>query len=332
LSTRFHKDSTQFSDTRPDVRAVFMGTPVFVIPVLDSLVLNPAVNVVAAYVPPDRPSGRGRALESAPVKHRAVEHAIPVIQPSTLRNRDAVDQLAAMSPDLIVVAAYGRLLPKDVLNLPRFGCLNLHPSVLPRHRGPSPVVGSILAGDDVTGVSLMLLEEGMDTGPVIAQRMRPIQPDDDAESLTAALFADGADLLAESLFDWFDGRIAATPQDDGQATYTEKVQRADGAADWQLPAIDLYRRLRAYTPWPGLYTDWNGKGVKLLSADATTGPSMEPGLVASADGSDIYVGTGNGLLKVLALQIEGRRPASAADFLRGYPKFVGARLGNASPE
>ena len=313
--------------TRQPLRAIFMGTPQFAVPTLDSLAANPAVEVVAAYTPPDRRQGRGRALGFSPVKLRAQEQGIPVEQPATLRNVDAAGRLTEYAPDIIVVAAYGRLLPAEVLDLPRFGCLNLHPSLLPRHRGPSPVAGAILGGDDVTGVTVMLLDEGMDTGPLIARRTRHIAPEDNAETLTADLFREGAELLDDVIQDWVGGRIDAVPQDDGQATYTAKLERADGFADWTRDAEYLWRQQRAYAPWPGLHTVWDGKEVKLLEVAPVSGESAVPGTVTGSDGEAIAIGTGNGLLAVRRLQLEGRRPADSADFVRGYPHFMGAMLG-----
>ena len=304
-----------------------MGTPQFAAPALNALCLNPAVTIVAAYTPPDRRRGRGQALAPSPVKQRAQQLGIPVEQPATLRNPVAVDRLAAYAPDMVVVVAYGRLLPTEVLNLPRFGCLNLHPSLLPRHRGPSPVAGAILAGDETTGVTVMLLDEGMDTGPIIAQRVRRVEPEDDAETLTAALFEDGAALLNKIIPDWIAGTLAAVPQDDEQATYTSKMERADGTADWTRPAEFLSRQQRAYAPWPGLHTKWDGKEVKLLAVAPRPHGYAEPGIVTATDDEPVAVGSGRGLLAVRRLQLEGRRPADAADFARGYPHFIGARLG-----
>ena len=342
MSTRFSADFN--SDSNSDfanpaaalLRVIFMGTPQIATPALDALASNPAVAVVAAVTPPDRRRGRGQILEPTPVKRRALELGIPVMQPPTLRNPDAVAALAAYAPDIIIVAAYGQLLPAAVLDLPPLGCLNLHPSLLPRHRGPAPVAGAILAGDAVTGVSVMLLDAGMDTGPIIAQRERPVAPDDDAATLTAALFADGAALLNAIIPQWAAGAIAAIPQDDSQATYTAKIERADGLADWTLPATQLARMQRAYTPWPGLYTRWDGKELKLLAVSALpggaddddgNGDGIAPGVVTASGGVPIAIGTGDGLLAAHTLQLEGRRAADAADLARGYPGLVGARLG-----
>ena len=309
------------------VRAVLMGTPDFAIPALDALHDCPGVEVVAVYTPPDRKRGRGQTLEACPVKARGEELGIPVVQPSTFRNAEAVAQLESCRPDVIVVAAYGRLLPSEVLAIPQFGCLNLHPSLLPKHRGPAPVTGAILAGDRVTGVSLMLLDEGMDTGPIIARRERALGDSDDAATLTATLFAEGAALLIETLPGWTDGSVSAEQQDDELATYTSKLERADGVADWSLGAEELSRRQRAYTPWPGLYTTWEGNELKLLDVAPIAGGGVDNGVVAATDDAGIAVGTGDGLLAVRRLQLAGRRASSDEEFLRGYPEFRGSRLG-----
>ena len=303
-----------------------MGTPAFVTPVLDALQECTGVDLVAVYTPPDRKQGRGRTLVACPVKVRGEELGIPVVQPSTFRSAEEVSRLESYRPDVIVVAAYGRLLPPGVLAIPRFGCLNLHPSLLPKHRGPAPVAGAILAGDSTTGVSLMLLDEGMDTGPIIAQRERPVVAADDAATLTETLFADGADLLIESLPGWTSGLLPAVEQDDQLASYTSKLERDDGLADWALSAEMLSRRQRAYTPWPGLYTTWEGQELKLLEVAPIPGRDVEPGLVAISHDSEIAVGTGAGLLAVRRLQLAGRRATTAQEFARGYPEFPGSRL------
>ena len=304
-----------------------MGTPAFAVPVLDAIYEHPGLELAAVYSPPDRKRGRGQNLEASPVKQRAEALGVPVEQPRTFRGDEAVARLSAWNPDVIVVAAYGRLLPPETLAIPRFGCLNLHPSLLPKYRGPAPVAGAILAGDRVTGVSLMLLDEGMDTGPIIAQRERVIGASDDAVTLTETLFADGAELLIESLGGWTNGSISASEQDDELATYTNKLERADGLADWNLSAEVLSRRQRAYAPWPGLYTTWDGSELKLLGVGPIPGGGVEPGLVTAVAEAEIAVGTGQGLLGVRRLQLAGRRATNAEEFLRGHPEFRRARLG-----
>ena len=310
------------------MRVIFMGTPTSVIPALERLCRMPEVDVVAAVTPPDRERGRGRRSEPPPVKEAALRMAVPVLQPDTLRSQAVQDQLAGLDPDVIVVVAYGKLLPKPVLDLPPHGCLNLHPSLLPRHRGPSPVATAILEGDDVTGISLMLLDEGMDTGPVIAQREYALTGEETARELTDTLFHAGADLLTESLGPWTRGELQAQPQDDAHATVSRKLERAYGLANWALPAETLSRQCRAYAPWPGLYTQWEGKTLKLLEVSVLPGDGQryELGQVVS-DGPDAVAAvTGDGLLGLSRLQLEGRRAVTAREFLAGYPDFVGAYL------
>ena len=209
-----------------------MGTPSFVVPALRRIREMPDVDVIAAVTPPDRPRGRGRQPEPPPVKQEALRLGVPVLQPQGLRGEAVQAELAALNPDVIVVAAYGRLLPPPVLELAPHGCLNLHPSLLPRHRGPSPVATAILEGDAVTGVSLMLLDEGMDTGPVIAQANVRLEGRETAAELTDRLFELGGELLADSLGPWVNDQLKAQPQDESLATVTRKLERADGLADW----------------------------------------------------------------------------------------------------
>ena len=313
------------------IRLIFMGTPSPVAPVLRRLRGIPDVEVLAALTPPDRPRGRGRRPEAPPVKEEALTLGIPVLQPSGLRNEEIQAELAAMSPDVIVVAAYGRLLPSPVLSLPPHGCLNLHPSLLPRHRGPSPVATSILEGDEVSGVSLMLLDEGMDTGPVVAQRQFDLLGSETAGELTNSLFELGGELLAENLDGWVNGRLRARPQEEGQATVTRKLERGDGLADWALPALVLARQCRAFNPWPGLYTEFIGKMLKVLEAAPLPGEDAIPetvGQVFAGCGGGLVVRTGDGILSLGRVQLEGRRAVSGEEFSRGYPEIIGAILGS----
>ena len=313
------------------MRLVFMGTPAFAVPVLQALATAPDVQIVGVYTPPDRPRGRGRPTEMPPVKSHAVAQGLPVFQPTTLRSEQAQQELAGLEPDVIVVAAYGNLLPAQVLDTPAHGCLNIHPSLLPRYRGPSPVATAIVEGAATTGVTLMLLDQGMDTGPIISQQGYPLSGWETAETLTASLFQLGAELLLRTLPPWAAGRLEAHPQDDSKATTTRKLERADGQADWTLPAAALDRRCRAYSPWPGLFTHWEGKVLKLLDViplPQMGAPAAAPGQVAPLGLADaaVGVGTGDGILGLSTVQMEGRRPMPAGKFLLGHPSFAGARL------
>ena len=317
------------------MRVVFMGTPAFAVPVLEALVEAPSVEVPGVVTPPDRPGGRGRNPAPSPVKSYALAQGLPALQPQSLRPESAHRALADLSPDVIVVAAYGRILPPSVLALPPHGCLNLHPSLLPRHRGPAPVVTAILEGDRSTGVTLMQLDEGMDTGPLISNRRIDLTGVEDAETLTWQLFRLGAELLLESLGPWVQGELTANPQIDGESTVTRKVERDDGMVDWAVSAEHLERRCRAYKPWPGLYTQWGGKILKLLDVSVLdpgieTGhaENLPPGSVRLTDYGEapLAVTTGHGILGLKSVQLEGRNAVTAAEFARGFPGIVGAQL------
>lgn len=317
------------------MRIVFMGTPQYVVPVLEELQGASELQVAAVYTPPDRPRGRGREIEITPVKGAALEFGIPVRQPVSFRSEEARRELAAFRPDVAVVAAYGKLLPSAALEIPPHGCLNIHPSLLPRYRGPSPVVTAILDGISETGVTLMLLDEGMDTGPIVAQQKYGLSGTETALSLTEDLFRAGGRLLVNCLEPWAAGQLTPMAQEDSLATVTSKLVRSDGIADWTQSAAHLERRQRALTPWPGLFTQWENKTLRLLEVVALQGgkqlgesPGPQPGEVVALNEGDIGcgIGTAEGILGIRSLQLEGRRATSSSEFLRGYPNFVGSRL------
>ena len=309
------------------VRAVFMGTPAFAVPALDALV-EMGCMVAAVYTQPDRPKGRSKTPVPSPVKVRAMELGLDVCQPESLRGSAPAEEIRALKPDVIVVAAYGKFLPPEVLSIPPHGCLNIHPSLLPLYRGPSPVAAAILDGLTETGVSLMLLDEGMDTGPVIASEASAIRPRDAADVLTFRLFETGARMLRERLPEWMEGRIEAVPQAESEATTTRLLKREDGNADWNSTAVELDRKLRGFTPWPGLYTQWRRKTLKIISAQPTDSHRSDPpGRVIALEGEASFgVVTGDGTLGLEALQLEGRRVQSSKEFLAGYPEFLGSML------
>ena len=297
-----------------------MGTPAFAVPVLQRL-LDAEHNVVSVYSQPDRPSGRGKRPTPTPVKQFALDNGLDIRQPTSLRSDDIQADLTSLSSEMIVVAAYGLFLPPPVLELPPLGCLNVHPSLLPKYRGPSPVVSAILNGDDGTGVTIMKLDEGMDSGPIIAQREASIGNDERTPDLTERLFVLGADLLVEALPAWASGQIEARPQDNGQATITSLVKKKDGQIDWNSSAEHIARMVRAYQPWPGTFTYWGGKLIKLIGASATEGDTL-PGHVVSPGGNTISIGTSDGTLQVTSLQIEGKRAMATEEFLQGYRDFM----------
>ncbi len=317
---------------------VFMGTPAFAVPSLRRLAAD-GYHIAAVYTQPDRPAGRGRRTTPPPAKLAAQELGLPVRQPTTLRDPAALAQLADLRPRTIIVVAFGQILRQELLDIPPRGVLNVHPSLLPRWRGASPIPAAILAADDTTGVSIMLMDEGMDSGPILAQRSLPIEPADTAASLTDKLSHLAADLLAETLPRWLQSEIEPQPQDSSRATKAPLLRKEHGAIDWGLPAVDIWRRVRAYDPWPGAYTALNGELLNIWQAWPLAGDSQDrPGtlLPLPADqrdqlppGSDpgaFAVQTGSGLLAVLRLQRAGRRPLPAGDFLRGMPGLLGRRL------
>ncbi len=301
-----------------------MGTPEFALPSLEGLLRRH--EVVAVYTQPDRGVGRGRHVAVSPVKQLALDRGLPVRQPASLKLEREAEDLEGLRPDVIVVAAYGRILPRRVLDIPPLGCLNVHPSLLPRYRGPAPVASAILAGDEQTGVSIMLLDEGMDTGPILAQTRLAIGPGDTTGSLTAALSEQGAELLRDTLARWGEGKLEPHPQGEEGVSYSRPLAREDGEMDWRLPARELDRRLRAFHPWPGCYTQWRGRRLKIVEAVPRPGEgAREPGRVR-AWGQGVGVETGEGVLELVRVQGEGRGAASGGDFARGQQGFVGAVL------
>lgn len=307
-------------------RTIFMGTPDFSVPTLAAL-LHGGYDVIAVVTQPDRPAGRGRRLELSPVKTFAIQHDLPVLQPPTLKAPEVVAELAELRPDVIVVAAFGQILRPAVLELPPYGCINVHASLLPRWRGAAPVQAAILAGDQVTGSTIMRMDAGMDTGPILAQAALAIQPDDTGGTLTARLAQQGAELLAETLPRWLAGQITPQPQDARLATLCRPLRKEQGLIDWARPASEIARAVRAFNPWPAASTVWHGQQLRVLRAKALAGPAgQEPGWVSQAEGA-LVVATGDGLLRLDELQLAGRAAMSAFDFARGQRSFAASRLG-----
>ena len=310
------------------MRILFMGTPEFAVTPLEQLVLN-QFQVVAVYTQPDKPAGRGRSLVPPPVKKVALALNLPVMQPASLKKAEVVAQLADFNPDVIVVAAFGQILPQSVLDIPRYGCINLHPSLLPRFRGASPVAATVLAGDEFTGVSLMLMDSGLDTGPILAQKSVSISSQDTTSSLTIKLSQIAAQLLPEVLVRWTRGEITPQPQNEAEATYTAPITKEEGEIDWHLSAVDIWRRVRAFQPWPGAYTRWRGKRLEIIEAVPLFGEgTFAVGQVVTLNKEEAAFGvnTGEGLLGVLKVQLEGKQAMPAADFARGQRQFIGAIL------
>ncbi len=303
-------------------KVVFMGTPEFAVAPLRRLI--EAHEVIGVVTQPDRPAGRNRQVQMSPVKQVALDAGIPVQQPEKLRRAEAIVGLKVWTPDVFVVAAFGQILPQAVLNLPPHGSINIHASLLPRWRGAAPINAVIRAGDAESGITIMKMDAGLDTGPILTQRVIRLASDETAETLHDQLSVLGADLLIETLPGYLNGSIVPTPQDDRQATFAPRIDKSEGRIDWTRPAAAIERTVRAFTPWPGTFTSWNGKQLKILSAAAGSG-SAAPGQVVQRD-DRVVIGTGDGLFYPLRVQLEGKGAVTMADFVRGYPAFVGAKL------
>lgn len=308
-----------------------MGTPEFAVPSLEALLGSGAYDVVAVYTQPDREAGRGRHVSSTPVKELALARGLEIVQPETLKDRDVVEHLSLFKPDVVVVAAYGRIITSEILALPEFGCLNVHPSLLPRYRGSSPIASAILQGDAVTGVTIMMMDKGLDTGPILTQRTLPILAEDTTGSLTARLAQVGAQLLLETVPQWLAGKIKPQPQNEAWASYTRVINKEDGRIDWTLTALELWRRVRAYDPWPGYYVMWQEKRLRIIEAVALPGGTYEEvgkviTLPRSGGKAAIGVQTRDGILGLVRVQLEGKRAVSAEEFLRGQRGFEGSHL------
>jgi methionyl-tRNA formyltransferase len=311
-------------------RIIFMGTPEFAVPTLRKLHESAATQpwqVVGVFTQPDRPAGRGNKLTPSPVKAYALAHQMPVWQPESFRKApESITALAEAAPTVIVVAAYGLLLPTSVLQIPTFGCLNVHASLLPAYRGASPITASILDGRNETGVSIMLMDEGLDTGPVISQGTQPIGADDTTATLTNRLAERGADLLVATLPRWLAGELPAIPQHElpGELSHCGRLEKEAGRIDWQQSASQIERMTRAYNPWPSAYTLWRGELFKIWEATALTGQAEPGAIIMTPHG--VAVGTGAGFLLLRTVQPAGKRAMPIQSFLNGAPDFVGSRF------
>ena len=308
---------------------IFMGSPQFAVPTLETLARDHTI--LAVFTQPNKPAGRGQQLTAVPVKQWVVAHGVPVHQPKSFRKEPQfVNVLRDLKPDVIVVAAYGLILPQAVLDVSSFGCVNVHGSILPRHRGAAPITSAILMGDAETGITIMKMDAGMDTGPMLSVARETIRPDDTTASLSERMSHLGARLMADTLPKYLSGEIVPQPQSEEGVTYSPKINKADAQIDWHTPAIEIERMVRAYIPWPGTQTMWDGQMLKVLKAEVRAQGSEirdQVGLVVKLGNGSIGVMTGNGVLVLKEIQLAGRKAMKAEDFVRGQPKFVGAVLG-----
>lgn len=317
------------------LRVIFMGTAPLAAVSLEALIKEPSVELAAVVTQPDRPKGRQLQPQPSAVKEVAQRHQLPVLQPEKARHEDFVQRLSSLQPELIVVAAYGQILPASILDLPRFRCINVHASLLPKHRGAAPVQWAILNGDSQTGVTIMQMEPTLDTGPILTQATTPITPEDDAQTVHDRLAIMGAELLVCTIPDYVSGSITPRPQPAEGASYARKITKEDGRLDWSQPAQMLWNRLRGLAPWPGVYTFLPAEPhpllLKLWQAAPLEQAAGRPGEILQADKAGLVVACGTGALRIVTLQREGGRRMSPQEFLAGHSLKCGQFLTNGPP-
>jgi methionyl-tRNA formyltransferase len=306
------------------MKVVYMGTPLFAVPPLQSLI-TAGHEVVGVVTRIDKPAGRGKVLTPPAVKVAAMRSEVPVFQPKRIREPESVAAIRAMGPDVIVVAAYGQILPREVLTLPKYGCINIHASLLPAYRGAAPINWAIINGETRTGVTIMQMDEGMDTGGILAQESMPIGPHDTAGDLRSKLSELGSRLLIDTLSRIESGGLTAVPQDNSKASTAPLLKKDDGLIDWTMSAREIHNRVRGLSPWPGAHGYLEGKLLKVLATDIAEG-SGAPGTLYEQDRDSLAMGTGSGLLRIVTIQPEGKKPMSAAEFLRGHREAVGKKF------
>ncbi len=317
-------------------KVVYMGTPDFAVPTLKALIAHH--EVIGVVTQPDRPAGRGGKINQSAVKKVALEHRIPVFQPEKIRKKVAIEELQQWQPDVYVVAAFGQILPQKVLDIPAHGSINIHASLLPRWRGAAPIHAAIRAGDDETGVTIMLMDAGLDTGPMLSQGTIMIEHDETGQSLHDKLANLGAELLIATLPGYISGSISPKPQPEYGVTYAPQISKGEGHIDWTMGARAIERQIRAFTPWPGTFTTWNSKQLKIhrgrikendfFNVYRSANDEYAPGQVVDHDGAGtVAIGTGDGVFFPEIVQLEGKKAVAIDDFVNGYPDFIGVQLG-----
>lgn len=309
------------------MRIIFAGTPEFSAETLKAL-LTTEHEICAVYTQPDRPSGRGRKLTASPVKQLALEHSIPVEQPLNFKEQDSKQILADYQADLMIVVAYGLLLPQVILDTPKYGCINIHASLLPRWRGAAPIQRAILAGDAETGICIMQMEAGLDTGPVLSRSSCPIHNDDTAQILHDRLAALGSQTLLNTLPKLYELQQNAQVQDSSLSNYASKLQKAEATIDWQHSALDISRQIHAFNPWPVAQSSWKGETFRIWLAKAINEQhNVNAGDILAVNRDGIDVATGQGVLRLTQVQIPGKRSMPVSDFLNANPMAIGEHLG-----
>ena len=325
------------SDTSRPLRLVFMGTPDFAVPSLQALI-DGGDEVVWVISQPDKPAGRRMALHAPPIKQCALAHGVPVFQPDSIRTHEVIERLRTWQPDLIVVAAYGKILPAAVLALPQGGCINVHASLLPKYRGAAPIQWAIARGETQTGVTIMQINDQMDAGDILLQKTVPLKSNETGGSLHDTLAALGAHALVEAVQGLKTGKLIAVPQDECAATYAPRLRKEDGEIDWSQPAVQIERRVRAFRPWPSAYTWLASKRLKILAAHVQNDERQDseaqfaaPGTVINLRDDFLSVATGGGTLGIGSVQLEGKKALSIAAFIQGHRLLPGDRLGRNKP-
>jgi methionyl-tRNA formyltransferase len=312
------------------LRIVFMGTAELACPSLEALHAQKAFRLLAAVTQPDRPKGRDLKLTPSQVKVSAAKRNLAVLQPERARDRDFIAELSRLAPDLIVVAAYGQILPRAILDLPRYGCLNVHASLLPKYRGAAPIQWAILEDQKETGVTIMKMDEGMDTGDMLATVATPISPEDNASTIHDRLAKLGADLLVRTIPDHIAGKIKPLPQPSVGASYARKIKKEDGRIDWTRSAHEIWNMTRAFVPWPGAFTflpaQDKPKLLKIWTATEDSGVAGNPGVIVQADAVGLTIACGSGGIRITTLQLEGGKKVTAREFLTGHPLSAGTKL------
>ena len=322
-------------------KTLFFGTPDFAVPTLETLIAIPEVELLAVFTQPDKPVGRKQTLTPPPVKVTAQKNNIPVFQPEKLKTKEFEEQLKKISPDVCLVAAYGKIISSKLLDIPKHGWLNVHGSLLPKYRGASPIQGAILNGDEKTGVTLMKIDAGLDTGPIISQKSIDIEPSENFQTLHDKLSRLGAELIRKSLLNYLDGKLKPQQQNNNLATETKIIAKEDGRINWKQSATQIERQIRAYTPWPGTYCFWSRNTrneqkeltnshielrLKIIEAVVSSDTTILPPGQIKQTNDVITVGCGQGNLELKKIQLEGKRVQIILDFLKGHPEFGQTQL------
>lgn len=308
------------------MRIIFMGTPDFSVPTLESL-MQSRHEVIAVVTQPDKPKGRGGAVQMPPVKETALKYNIPVYQPVRAKDPTFVEEMRALKPDAMVVIAFGQILSKELLEVPKYGCINIHASLLPAYRGASPIQWAVINGDRETGITTMMMDAGMDTGDILETAVISLEEKETGGSLFDRLSSMGGELILSTLEKAENGTLVRTPQEHEKATYVKKIPKTLGDIDWTMDAAAIERLIRGLNPWPSAYTHWNGKLLKIWDAQVLpSASSAAAGTILMASGSELHVQTGNGILKINSVQLEGKKRMDTAAFLRGYPVEAGCTL------